>query len=86
MGLAAGIALTLYLTTWKNKMARENKFLEQLRQLSPDDQQKEHYFDLWKYYSKHADEVKEKLWATVTWLVAIEGALLAFLVNVSLIS
>ena len=38
-------------------------------------------YDLWKYFSDRADQQKERLWSTGTWLVAGMGALLAVMLQ-----
>jgi hypothetical protein len=42
-------------------------------------------YDLWKYYSTKADDLKDKLWTTGTWLIALIGGLLALLFNTEVV-
>jgi hypothetical protein len=42
-------------------------------------------YDLWKYYSTKADDLKDKLWTTGTWLIALIGGLLALLINTDVV-
>ena len=55
--------------------ARVNKKMERLRSLENRD------YDIWKFFETHADNIKGSLWTTVTWLVALKSALLAFMLS-----
>ncbi len=36
-------------------------------------------YDLWKYFEDRADQIKERLWTTATWLISVQAAFLTVL-------
>lgn len=55
--------------------AKAKAKIEELRGLELRD------FEVWRFFEHRADEIKGSLWTTATWLVALQGALLAFTLN-----
>ena len=55
--------------------AQVKKKMERLRNL--DDRN----FEIWKFFETRADNLKGSLWTTVTWLVTLKSALLAFMLS-----
>jgi hypothetical protein len=49
--------------------------LDQLRRLDGRD------YDVWKFFESRADQIKMQLWTTSTWLIALQGGLLAFTIG-----
>lgn len=43
-------------------------------------------FTLWRYYQDRADQIKERLWVTGTWLIAVGAAILAVPFTTDLVS
>lgn len=38
-------------------------------------------FEVWSFFEHRADEIKSRLWTTATWLIALKGALLGFILS-----
>jgi hypothetical protein len=41
----------------------------------------EYKYKQWEYFSQHADDIKDRMWSTGTWLITLQTALLAYMVS-----
>ncbi len=42
-------------------------------------------YDLWKYLQDRADQIKERLWTTATWLISVQAAFLTLLFSAEIL-
>ncbi len=42
-------------------------------------------YDLWKYFQDRADQIKERLWTTATWLISVQAAFLTLLFSAEIL-
>jgi hypothetical protein len=59
-----------------DKIMNSSKNTDIGRQLKGDD-----YLDLWKYFQSRADQLKEDMFKTVTWVIGFAATVLGFIVN-----